>query len=482
MRRIPILLLLNLSRQGSKSFAPLIYRNYASSYFSAPLGSLLFKAWTHSHGLLVKINEAGRSKPFQNTGSFVEKATQLFFRQRKLKEKSELEEAFESAKTKEEMLNAFKKMEFSFDERELAPACLRIGLKLKEDGEDPKKVRFYANRALRGFDKDVEPSFLLIALTLQLLGSASYNLGEYPDSVHYLERADRILGRLEKERCSGEDFRPPVLYAVQLDLANVKMKYEWRDEALEHLRKCLEIKEGDSDKDSVELGKANRNLAAGYVTTLDFKEALKHCMKALEIHQKQLGQNLVEVARDRRLLGVIYTGLAEHEKALEQNELLRKVLKNLGLSSDLLLAEIDAANMQNAVGKYETAVNTLEGVVQLTDEDSENRAPVFISMGKASCNQGKFADSKRCPEIACGILEKKEETAPKAELVEAYSEIAIDRPAEAVKWFAVAKDILDAYLGPNHADSIEVSQTLSKAYRALRGYECFSWPLGRFPA
>jgi hypothetical protein len=58
----------------------------------------------------------------------------------------------------------------------------------------------------------------------------------------------------------------------------------------------------------------------------------------------------------------------------------------------------------------------------------------------------------------------------------------IDRPAEAVKWFAVAKDILDAYLGPNHADSIEVSQNLSKAYRALGRYECFSWSLGRFPA
>jgi hypothetical protein len=81
--------------------------------------------------------------------------------------------------------------------------------------------------------------------------------------------------------------------------------------------------------------------------------------------------------------------------------------------------------MQIAVGKYETAVNTLEGVVQLTDEGSENRALVFISMGKALCNQGKFADSKRCLEIACGILEKKEETASKAELVEAYLEITV---------------------------------------------------------
>jgi tetratricopeptide (TPR) repeat protein len=431
MRKNPISLLLNLSRQGPKSFTPLIYRNYASSSSSssAPLDSpALSKLWTHAHGFLLKVNKA-TPKRFQNTESFVEKGTQLLLKQRKLKEKCELEEAFESAKTKEEMLNAFKKMESAFDERELAPACLRIGLKLKEDGEDPKQVISFAKRALRGFDKDDEPAFLLIVLTLHLLGSAKYDLGEYSfaDGLQYIDRADRILGRLEKEGCSDEDFRP-LLYAVQFELAKLKVGLGWWQEAIDHLRKCLEIKEVISEKDGdLGLGKANRYLAECYVAQLYFKEALPHCMKALEIHQKQLGQNSVEVASDRRLLGVIYTGLEEHEKALEQNELLRKVLKNLVLIPDLLLAEIDAADMQIAAGKYETAINTLEGVVQLPDsksrvlcnqemfedskrileidEDSNTRA--FISMGKALCNQGKFEDSKRCLEIALGILEKK---------------------------------------------------------------------------
>ncbi|XP_059432953.1 protein KINESIN LIGHT CHAIN-RELATED 2-like [Corylus avellana] len=588
MRKNPISLLLNLSRQGPKSFSPLIYRNYASpsssSSSSAPLDSpALSRLWTRAHGLLLKVNKT-TPKRFQKTESFVDKATQLLLRQRKLKEKCELEEAFESAKTKEEMLNAFKKMESAFDERELAPACLRIGLKLKEDGEDPKQIISFANRALRGFDKDDEPAFLLIAWTLHLLGSAKYDLGgelAFADGLQYIDRADRILGRLEKEGCSDEDFRP-LLYAVQFESANLKVGLGWWQEVIAHLRKCLDIKEVISEKDGLGLGKANRYLAECYVAQLYFKEALPHCMKALEIHEKQLGQNSVEVASDRRLLGVIYTGLEEHEKALEQNELLRKVLKNLGLISDLLLAEIDAADMQIAVGKYETAINTLEGVVQLPDsktrvlcnqgmfedskrfleidEDSKTRA--FISMGKAFCNQGKFADSKRCLEIALGILEKKRYEKHTFIVDEpeqdAYSEIAMqyktmneletatsllkkskcyyeregawdrlwggnlarhgwfrfligdaknavyffdqslsyfyrrfgqnhyvvgyiynylgvgywerDGPEAAVMKFVEAKDILNAYLGPYHPDSIEASQNLSKAYGAIGRY------------
>ncbi|CAL5357354.1 unnamed protein product [Camellia sinensis] len=49
---------------------------------------------------------------------------------------------------------------------------------------------------------------------------------------------------------------------------------------------------------------------------------------------------------------------------------------------------------------------------------------VFISMAKALCNQGKFADSKRCLQIASGILDKKEATSP-VEVSEAYMEISM---------------------------------------------------------
>lgn len=346
-------------------------------------------------------------------------------RQRKSKEKSELEDAFESATTSEEMRKAFKEMESAFGEKELGLACLKLGLKLDQEGEDPEQTLSFATRALNALDKEDDsnkPSFP-VAMALQLMGSANYSLKKFNDSLGYLNRANRTLGRLEEEGYNVADIRP-VLHAVQLELANVKTAMGRREEALENLRKCLEIKEMTLEKDSRELGKANRVLAEAYVAVLNFKEALGFCTKALEIHKEQLGQNSVEVAHDRRLLGVIYTGLEEHEKALEQNMLSQKVLKNWGLSSDLLRAEIDAANMQIALGKYDDAINTLKGVVQQTDKESETRALVFISMGKALCNQEKFSDAKRCLEIACGILDKKERVAP-VDVAEAYSEISM---------------------------------------------------------
>lgn len=357
--------------------------------------------------------------------------------QRKAKEKTDLEEAFESAKTPEEMLRAFKNMESAYNETELGLASLKLGLKLDQEGEDPEKALSFAERALNALDKDGKPS-LPVAMALQLLGSVNYSLKRFNDSLGYLSRANRMLGKLKEEGFSVEDVGP-VLHAVQLAMANVKTAMGRREEALANLMNCLKIKEMTLGEDSLELGKANRDLAEAYVSVLNLKEGLPFCMKALDIHKKELGQNSVEVAHDRRLLGVIYTGLEEHEKALEQNKLSQKVLKNWGLSSDLLRAEIDAANMQIALGKYEEAINTLKDVVQQTDKESETRAMVFISMGKALCSQEKFADSKRCLEIACGILDKKERVSP-LEVADAYSEISMQY--ESMNEFETAVSLL----------------------------------------
>ena len=333
------------------------------------------------------------------------------------------------------MLKAFKDMEACFDERELGLASLKVGLKLDQEGEDPEKALSFADKAL---DQDGKHS-LLVAMALQLMGSVNYSLKRFNDSLGYLNRANRLLGRLEEEGVAGvEDIRP-VLHAVQLELGNVKTAMGRREEALGNLKRALEIKQMTLEKDSKELGVAYRDLAEAYVSFLNFKEALPFGLKALEIHRKELGHNSVEVAHDRRILGVIYTGMEEHEKALEQNELSQKVLKNWGLSSELLHAEIDAANMQIALGKYDEPINTLKGIAQQTEKDSENRALVFISMGKALCNQEKFADSKRCLEIACGILDKKETVSP-IEVAEAYSEISMQY--ETMNEFEIAISLL----------------------------------------
>lgn len=322
------------------------------------------------------------------------------------------------------MLAAFKNMEASFQERELGLASLKLGLKLDQEGEDPEKTLTFALKALKSLDNNDEKSNLPLAMTLQLLGSASYSLKRFNDSLGYLNRANRVLGKIEAEGLCGVDDIRPIVHAVELELANTKTAMGRREEALANLKKCLELKELMLGEDSKELGDANRDLAEAYVAVLDFKGALPFCVKALEIHRAQLGQNSVEVAHDRRILGVIYTGMEEHEKALQQNQLSQKVLKNWGLRTDLLRAEIDAANIQIALGRYEEAVNTLKTIVQQTDKESYDRALIFVSMGKALCNQEKYSDAKRCMEIACGVLDKKETTSP-LEVSEAYMEISM---------------------------------------------------------
>ncbi|KAL2922258.1 Protein KINESIN LIGHT CHAIN-RELATED 3 [Bienertia sinuspersici] len=289
------------------------------------------------------------------------------------------------------MLEAFKEMEANFDERDLGLACLKIGLKLDLEGEEPEKILSYANRALAVIDIDNKCS-LTVAMTLQL-----------------------------------EIDLKPIHHVVQLELANTKNAMGRREEALEkeNLRKSVEIKEFLLGDDRKEVGNAYRDLAEACVAILIFKEALRYCLKALEMHEKLLGQNS-EVAHDRRLLGVIYIGMEEHEKALEQNQ-------------------------------FDAAINSLKGVIQQTEKDSENQrfhlryngqsivseAYMEISMQYETTNEFETAISllKR----AHALLEKLPQ--------EQHSEGSVS--ARIAQMFAVAKDVMDVSLGPHHDDSIE---------------------------
>ncbi|KAG0447839.1 hypothetical protein HPP92_028124 [Vanilla planifolia] len=345
-------------------------------------------------------------------------------RQRILKQKSELEESFESAMTTEEILTSFEALEGALDEKDkkLGLACLKVGQHLESIGaEDHGKILNFGLRALKILEADGETS-VSVAMALHLVGSAYYDLKRFNESLGFLNRANRILGLLEKASSSEFDIRP-VIHAVQLQLANTKTAMGRREEALINLKRSLEIKESILEPNSRELGIAYRDLAEAYAAVLNFKEALPLCQKALEIHEYQLGRNSVEVAHDRRLLGVIYTGLEDHGKALEQNQLSQKVLRSWGMKSDLTLAEIDAANIQIALGKCDDAINILNRVAEQTDEDEETRTLVFISMAKALCYQEKFADAKRYLDISSDLLAKKETHVP-TKVAESYIEIS----------------------------------------------------------
>lgn len=219
--------------------------------------------------------------------------------------------------------------------------------------------------------------------------------------------------------------------------------------------------------------------------------------------------------------------------------------------------EINVANNLIAWGQYDEAIKTLKKMVEKTDKDGETKALVFILMAKALCYQQKSADAKRCLEVSCGILEKKEEASP-LRVAEAYTEISmlyelmnesettisllkrsltmleripqeqhmlgnvtakigflllltgkatkavtylesaaermkesfgskhsevaniynnlgvaymqLDRKHMGAQMFALAKDIRDVALGPNHANTIQTCQSLENAYSAMRSY------------
>ncbi|XVF48272.1 hypothetical protein PTKIN_Ptkin03bG0176800 [Pterospermum kingtungense] len=171
--------------------------------------------------------------------------------------------------------------------------------------------------------------------------------------------------------------------------------------------------------------------------------------------------------------------------------------------------EIDVANMQIALGKYDDVINTLNSMVQQTenDKDSEDRAHVFVLIGEALFNQGKFSESRRCLKCACkraSALVKKVPQGQDAEgsivarigwvlllrgqvpraisylesaaerLKESFASdpvaagynynnlgaayLELERPQSGAKKFEVAKEMLDVSLGPHHPDSIETCQ------------------------
>ncbi|RCV08969.1 hypothetical protein SETIT_1G369400v2 [Setaria italica] len=352
------------------------------------------------------------------------------------------EEAFEAARSTNDMLAAFSRLEAAVpaNDRRLALACLKLGQHLEASGSaDPSRVLSLALRCLGILEASPNASTSVpasdavsLAMALHLAGSASFDLSRFHDALSFLARSLRLLTPLIPDRGvafgAGEESEVfdvrPVAHAVRLQLANVKTALGRREEALADMRACLDLKESILPPGSRELGAAYRDLAEAHATLLDFKQALPLCQKALELHESTLGKNSMEVAQDRRLLGVIYTGLEQHEQALEQNEISQKVMKSWGAAGpELLHAEVDAANIKIALGKFDEAISVLKNVAKKVDKDSEMRALVFISMAKALANQEKAGDTKRCLEIACDILEKKELAAPD-QVAEAYIEVS----------------------------------------------------------
>lgn len=304
----------------------------------------------------------------------------------------EIYRAFQFAKTADDLLDAF-----------LLMVSLNVAIALDVDGDDPEKILSFGTRALSAVDVYEKPT-IHVAIALDLVASATYRLSRFDESLACLDRAVNIVGMLMEEGASIDIVRS-FSHKLHRELAKVYMSMGKRDDAFDNLRKCLEILEMNLEEPNEDVGEANFDLAVAYVQVLNYHEALPFCLKALEIHVNLLGHDSIVVMRDRRLLTHIHRELHEYEKALEENRQLQKVLTNLGLSSELLHSEIDAADLNIWLGKYDEALVILRRALQKTDKESEARAQVLVSMANALYKQEKFVDAKRCLETASGILD-----------------------------------------------------------------------------
>uniref|UniRef100_J3LK16 MalT-like TPR region domain-containing protein n=2 Tax=Oryza brachyantha TaxID=4533 RepID=J3LK16_ORYBR len=346
--------------------------------------------------------------------------------------------------------------------------------------------------------------------------------------------------------------------AVHEQLARTKTAMGRRWDAVSNLMRALELKAVLLDQGSVELGNAYKDVAEAYTGVLAFEKALPLCHKALEITRNQFGGESPEVAKVRQLLATVYVGLNRNDEALEQNEIVRMLYEKLGLDVELSLVEIDVASVLILLGRSEEAMDVLKKVIKRAGKESEERALAFVVMASILCIQDRSADSKRCLEIARGILDMKVSVSP-GRVAQVYAEmsmlfesmiefevalclmkktlaflngvsemehiqgsisarmgwlllktervdeavpylvtaieklkncfgplhfglgfaykhlgdayLAMDQPQPAVKYFTIAKDIINATYGPKHEDSIEAIQCLANAYGVMGNYK-----------
>ncbi|XP_039133161.1 LOW QUALITY PROTEIN: nephrocystin-3-like [Dioscorea cayenensis subsp. rotundata] len=347
---------------------------------------------------------------------------------------------FDSATSTKQLLEAFNAMETTSDENDkrLGLACLEVGERLHSDSsETPEKALTFAVRAFRILEKDGGDS-LSLAKALLLLGKIGYRMKRFDDSLKSLNTAEQVLDGMPSRGC-GDSGDARVRVAVQAQIADTKILMGRRYEALVNLRRVFELKSLIFAAGSREMGDSYKDLAEFYTSVLEFQEALPLALKALDIYEERLGSDSMEVIQVRRLLGVVYTSLGENEEALKQNEMARSVLEDLHLNEELFYVEIEKANMQISLGRLDNAIDTLKGVIAQAEKESDIRAVVFVSMAKALFNQDKFGDSKRCLEIACGILDKKKLVSPD-KVAETYAETSL--LYEAMNDFEIAMSLM----------------------------------------
>lgn len=296
---------------------------------------------------------------------------------------SVVKQAFDSAKSSQEMLKAFKEMETCFEENELGAQCWKLADQIYTENGDPEKILCYGKRALRIFLHNENAN----------LNWSVRNLVKLVD---------------EDDTCSTKCVLH-TLHETHLVLYKVKVAMGKGEESVPHTRAILEIKAKYLEEGSLALGLAYKDVYQAYIWIMHFRDALPFCLKALEICSHHSCHRSTVVALIRKDLGVIYNSIGEYEKALEQNLLAMRVLTLCPVhfnSENLFDGEIERGYMLIELDRNEEAVDLLKSVISRDDVQGARLAMAYITLARAFCNLKNFADVHKYMNLGSKILEE----------------------------------------------------------------------------
>ncbi|KAL2642235.1 hypothetical protein R1flu_009822 [Riccia fluitans] len=299
---------------------------------------------------------------------------------------------------------------------------LKLGQEYDAARETPTKILKCGEQALKIFNmkyKAGEDVRAEMGMSYHLVGTAYMRMEEYEKSLSFLQKSYNIL-----EEKGGENSRAAKC-AVKFMIGEALSGMGKPEEALTHLRAALAEQEAILGRDHVQLGRSYRQVAETLTHVMKHEEALPLVQKSIEIHTKSHGDDSMEIAIDRRLLAVIYIGLEQHDKALEQHKIVRKILSKSDFGSQTVFVDIATADTEITLGKYDDAVASLETAVKQVEKGSAMHALALVNLAKVHERQGKKGEADKYAQQVIDILEDKvlSNSDPLA-VAEGYTELA----------------------------------------------------------
>jgi tetratricopeptide (TPR) repeat protein len=318
----------------------------------------------------------------------------------------------------------------------IASVALRLGQEYDSSGESPDKVLRYGQQALQVLKTSSISDPLETAMCYHLIASAHNKLGHHDVSLANLKHALRII-----EKHEGPEYGP-VMFAVHFLLGDTFAALGKHDESLHHYSKGLSVQETFLEPGHPHLASSYRQVGEAFTQVMRFDDAKTLAKKALESHLKIPGEGSIEEAIDRRLLSVIYSGLEDHEKALEEQLLVRKILKERNIGSETVFVEISTADTQITLGKFDDAIASLQSALSQMAEDSPMRSLATVNLAKAYAGLGKMEQARSYCSMAMDIVNNRSKGLAAKDphalaVAEAFTELSaiyeqLNQPEEAI--------------------------------------------------